>query len=72
MLLPLTAGGTMTDIVFADHDVDRDAVLEAADDDEVGFADNEEDEDFDGDDDEEDDDEDDEDETEELTEPSDE
>jgi hypothetical protein len=58
------------DITFGDHDIDRDAILQAADDDEVGFADDEEDED--GDEDEEDDEEDDEDETEELMEPSDE
>ena len=58
----------MTDIAFGDQDIDRDAALEAADDEEVGFAEDEDDEDFDDDDEEEDEDH----ETEELTEPSDE
>jgi hypothetical protein len=59
----------VTEKIFGDPDVDRDAVLEAADDDEVAF-DEDEDEDFDGD--EEDDEEEDDEETEELMEPSDE
>jgi hypothetical protein len=60
----------VTESTFGDHGIDHDAVLEAADDDEVGFGEDEEDEAFDGDEDEED--EEDEDETEELMEPSDE
>lgn len=60
----------MTQRTFGDRDIEQDEVLNAADDDEVGFADDEDDEDFDGDEDEDEEEEDEE--TEELMEPSDE
>jgi hypothetical protein len=56
---------SVREITFGDHDIDRDAALEATDDDEVGFDEDEEDEDED-----EDEEEDEEDETGELMEPS--
>lgn len=42
----------MTQSTFGDRDTEQDEVLNAADDDEVGFGDDEDDEDFDGDEDE--------------------